>query len=89
MIGLEFVNHDENNPFFLGYDLIDGDYHVSLLTNWGNDVEIINQSLQENALIKEFNIIQNIKSHVISKYPNDGHVLNCKIVSIYDMNQLN
>lgn len=85
LIGLKLDNHDENSPNFLGFDLIDGHYHVSLLTNWGNDIEIINQSLQDNALVKDFGIITKIYNHVKSSHPNDGHVRGCKIISVYDI----
>ena len=50
LVGVRFEEHDEADEHFLGYDLIDGYCDVSLLTNWGNDVELINRSLSPNAL---------------------------------------
>ena len=35
LLGFPYSNHDESDEGFLGYDIIDGNSDVSLLTNWG------------------------------------------------------
>ncbi len=84
VIGIMFKGHAPSHKGFLGFDLIDGYNDVSLLSNWGNDISIVNQAIEKNALIKDFSTIKNIQQELRSKYPEDAHVCNCKIVSIYN-----
>lgn len=83
LVGLKFSEHDESNPRFLGFDLIDGYCDVSLLTNWGNDVDSINHSLSSNALVLSYQIIEAIQQELLRANGNDAHVEGCQIVSIY------
>lgn len=83
LVGLRFEGHDESDSRFLGYDLIDKYCDVSLLTNWGNDVEIINRSLTPFALISNRKIIEDVQAELFRTNGNDGHVEWCRIVSIY------
>lgn len=83
LLSLSFDNHEENNPQFLGYDLIDGYFDISLLTNWGNDCKIINQQISLNGLISTYKVIKEIRDYLITTYKNDSHVDSCSIVSIY------
>lgn len=83
LLGLSFDKHKENDSGFLGYDLIDGYYDVSLLTNWGNDNAVINQRISYRGLVSSYEVIQEIQEHLIEVYGNDAHVEGCYIVSIY------
>ncbi|MEQ1840449.1 MAG: hypothetical protein ABL994_08570, partial [Verrucomicrobiales bacterium] len=84
LVGLRFIDHDESQRGFLGFDLIDGYFSVSLLTNWGNDVAFINEVIGSNALVPNFQLISSIQTQLFTKYGQDNHVENCHIVSIYD-----
>ena len=86
LVGIKLNQHLLSHQNFLGFDLIDGLFDISLLTNWGNDIAIVNQHLGSNGLIKDLTIIQGIKEHLLGEYSHDGHVPGCQIVSIYDMN---
>jgi len=83
LVGLDFETHDESHPDFLGFDLIDGHDHVSLLTNWGNDVDLINQALSPAALIPTLLQIRAIQEELVNHHGEDGHVIGCRIVSLY------
>ncbi len=83
LIGVAFDEHDEKSLEFLGYDLIDGYNDVSLLTNWGNDTEIINRSISSSGLIGSRAVIEEIQEELIRSHGNDAHVEGCKITSIY------
>lgn len=83
LVGLKFSEHDESDPHFLGFDLIDGYYDVSLLTNWGNDVDSINCSLSSNALVLSYPIVEAIQQELLRTSDTDLHVEGCQIVSIY------
>ena len=83
LVGLRFDEHDENNPGFLGFDLIDSYCDVSLLTNWGNDVEIINRSLSSSGLILSRQSTEDIRKELLRTSGDDMHIEACQIVSIY------
>jgi hypothetical protein len=85
VVGLCFDEHDESDPRFLGYDLIDGCCSVSLFTNWGNSSEIINQSLSPNALVLEFEVASDIRKELLKLNADDGHVDGCRVISVYDI----
>lgn len=83
LVGVEFQAHDELAIGFLGYDLIDGCNDVSLLTNWGNDVAIVNRSISKTGLIRSRTLIEEVKEELVRSYGSDGHVDGCKVVSVY------
>jgi hypothetical protein len=84
LVGVRFGDHDIRDPGFLGFDIIDGYCHVSLLTNWGNDVEIINRSLTPNALLRNLKTAEAIFETVQTTYADDSHVDGSRIVSVYN-----
>lgn len=83
LVCFSFDSHDEGSPDFLGYDLIDPVCDVSLLTNWGNDKDIVNQAIGPRGLIRDFECISAIREHLLAAHPTDDHVKSCRIVSIY------
>ena len=87
LVGIEKVNNKEtyiekNN--FLGYDILDQKREISLLTNWGNDIEIINKYIGQNGLIKSLSKAKEIHSFLEKNYASDPHVMNCNIWAIYN-----
>jgi hypothetical protein len=88
LMGLSYSEHDETNMGFLGYDIIDGYCDVSLLTNWGNDVEVVNRSLGSNALVPTLALVQRIHEFLTSHHGDDSHVDGCQIVSVYSTRHL-
>ena len=83
IIGIEIDKHNENDALFLGYDIIDGYWDVSLLTNWGNDNEMINRLIGSNGLISNISDATRIHNHLLNDYGDDSHVDDSKIISIY------
>ena len=83
LVGLKFDKHNESDSCFLGFDLIDRYCDVSLLTNWGNDVEIINRSLSPSGLVLSRQLINEIQEELLRTSGDDSHVKGCQIVSIY------
>ena len=75
--------NQERDEAFLGFDIIDSYNSVSLLTNWGNEMETINQALASNALITDWETARKIHEELHEHWGNDGHVEGCRIVSIY------
>ena len=88
LIGFTYSDHDELDEGFLGYDIIDGYCAVSLLTNWGNDVEIVNGALGSNALIPTLAQVESIHQFLTSNHGDDNHVEGCRIVSVYSTRNL-
>ena len=83
IVGMRWHAHDESDSTFLGYDLIDSYFDVSLLTNWGNDNLFINEARGVGGLIQRLDVAERIQSHLLSSYAEDDHVDGCHIVSIY------
>ena len=88
LVGLRYSEHDETNEGFLGYDILDRCCDVSLLTNWGNDVEVVNRSLGSNALVPTLAKVESIHQYLTSHHAEDGHVIGCRIVSVYSTGHL-
>jgi hypothetical protein len=87
LVGLRLIDHDKQHRSFLGFDLLDGYFSVSLLTNWGNDVTFINQALGSNALVSNLQAISSIQTQLFDQHGEDNHVEDCHIVSLYDPKQ--
>ncbi|WP_299493749.1 hypothetical protein [Acaryochloris sp. IP29b_bin.137] len=87
LVGVKFSKHDPCDPRFLGFDLIDGYCDISLLTNWGNDVDLINCSLSSNALVLSYQKVEAIQQELLLTSRADPHVAGCQIVSIYRPNE--
>jgi len=83
LVGVEFHDHDEASQDFLGFDLIDSYHDVSVLTNWGNDVEIVNRAISKTGLIYTRASIEEVRRELLRSHGNDAHVAGCEIVSIY------
>lgn len=87
LVGLKFSEHDQSDPRFIGFDLLDGYCDISLLTNWGNDVDRINLSLSSNALVLSYQTVKDIQQELLQTNGTDPHVEGCQIVSIYRLNE--
>src|SRR5690606_10964450 len=71
-------------PDFLGFDIIDEHFDVSLLTNCGGDEDgIMNQYILENALLRDLNRALKIRDYLRQKSPEDSHAGNCKVWAVY------
>ena len=89
LVGIKFEDHDQCSPDFLGYDLIDGFDDISLLTNWGNDIEIVNRAISKNGLIYEYSSVECVRNELLRSHGNDAHVAECQIVSVYKTTETN
>jgi hypothetical protein len=83
VVGVGFEDHREDDPSFLGYDILDGFCDVSLLTNWGNDRAFLTQALGPNALVPSFEVAQCLKERILKEFSHDQHVEGCHVVSVY------
>lgn len=88
LMGFAYSEHDESDEGFLGYDIIDGYCDVSLLTNWGNDIEVVNQALGSNALVPTLAQVELIHEFLTTNYGDDSHVQGSRIVSVYSTRHL-
>lgn len=67
----------------IGYDILDGDCQFSLLTNFGNDIPIVNRYLTGNGLILLLSDVLQIHAWFLEHMPNDGHVGGSRIFAVY------
>jgi hypothetical protein len=77
-----FENNDDSKPS-LGYDILDGNYSYSLLTNFGNDITIVNGCLSRNALIRHQTQVIEVHKWFIENMSDDNHVDGCNIFVVY------
>jgi hypothetical protein len=83
LVGLSLDDHKPLDDRFLGFDIVDRFFQVSLLTNWGNDVACVNRAIGPCGLISEFDVVRGIQAELVASYTNDAHVDRCRIVSVY------
>ena len=83
IVGLKLAQHDETAVNFLGFDIMDGCFCNSLLSNFGNDLDYVNLALEKNALVKTWETVSLIKNRLEADFPDDSHVEDCRIISIY------
>lgn len=82
VVGIAFADHNEADSGFLGYDLVDGCFDVSLLTNWGNH-HAFDPLIGSNGLVRDRAVVAAIQGDLVRTARDDGHVEGCRVVSIY------
>lgn len=85
LLELRLDKHSPEDDRFRGFDIIDGYFDISLLTNFGNDIEYVNKAIESNGLISDFQIAEGIYAKLKNEFRNDAHVEDCHIISIYKM----
>lgn len=83
LIEIRLDDHSPENERFLGFDIIDGYFDISLLTNFGNDIKFVNQSLSNNGLILDIHVAEDVFQQLKNEFASDPHVEGCRIVSLY------
>jgi hypothetical protein len=53
ILNFDFIENEDNKNPIVGYDILDCDFNYSLLTNFGNDIKIVNNCLAKNGLIRQ------------------------------------
>ena len=85
LLELRLDNHSQDDERFLGFDIIDGYFDISLLTNFGNDIEYVNEMIERNGLVSDFQTAKGIYTKLKEEFGDDAHVEDCRIISIYKM----
>ena len=83
VIGFDYIDQIQGDKTILGYDILDGEMSYSLLTNFGNDIKIVNNVLSNNALIKTVVHASDVHVWFIKNKKDDPHVVGSKIVAVY------
>ena len=85
-LDIELETEPDTKEGFLGYDIIDSYYDISLLSNWGvEDIEFINSKLEKNALIADFKTAVELRDYLRLNYSEDSHADECSIWAIYEV----
>jgi hypothetical protein len=70
----------------LGFDIVDGDGCISLVTNWGTDEEdIINKHVMSNGLIGSLGTALRVRDVLRENFPEDGHAETCEVWAVYQV----
>ena len=78
----DFIELEIPNGDIVGYDILDGDLSYSLLTNFGNDIMVINSCLTRNGLIRHFDQVKIVHNWLKNNMGRDNHVIGSRIVAI-------
>ena len=86
IVGVEPEINDDHicKKGFSGYDIIDGDWYVSLIANWGTDGDnSYDRYLMGNGLIGDLNQALQVCDLLQNKFPDDQHAKRCTVWAIY------
>jgi hypothetical protein len=69
----------------LGFDILDGDFSNSLLTNCGGFPEVFsNEAINRYGLIGSMDQAYKIRDQLRIRFHGDGHAQNCEVIAVYD-----
>lgn len=80
----DFLDSEDASRQVIGYDLLDGGFRYSLLTNFGNDFTIVNDSLGPNGLIPDKEKAREIHGWFMENMPDDPHVIGSRVFAVYE-----
>ncbi len=83
ILSFDFIDNADPNRQTIGFDILDGALDYSLLTNFGNDISIVNKYLDTSGLISSREDVIKVHQWFLSEMPNDGHVHGSKICAVY------
>ena len=70
----------------LGYDIMDGDYSISLLTNCGGFPDLFDNSrINRFGLLDEVAEAYAIRDHLRVAYADDPHAGACAVIAVFDV----
>jgi len=82
VLNFDFLN-DEKTENVIGYEILDGSFSYSLLTNFGNNISPVNDCLGRNGLIRHRFQAINVHTWFLENMPSDGHVKGSMIFAVY------
>ena len=80
----DFVENEGTARHILGYDILDGAFSFSLLTNFGNDIAIVNDCLGPSGLIVRADQAAQVHEWFRSQMPDDPHVVGSRLFKVYE-----
>jgi hypothetical protein len=80
----DFMENEDTSRHVVGYDILDGGFRYSLLTNFGNDIPIVNDSLGPNGLIHEQEKAREVHRWFMENMPDDPHVIGSQLFTVYE-----
>ena len=84
ILNFDFVENEDSSKQVIGYDILDGAFHYSLLTNFGNDIAIVNGCLGNNGLIRDKAQIIGVHRWFMDNMGNDHHVIGSRTFAVYE-----
>jgi hypothetical protein len=80
----DFSDRKDTSRHVVGYEILDGAFRYSLLTNFGNDIAIVNDSLGPNGLIQDEAKAREVHAWFKTHMPEDPHVIGSKVFAVYE-----
>jgi hypothetical protein len=80
----DFFETEDTSLHVVGYDILDGAFRYSLLTNFGNDITIVNDCLGPTGLIHDKDKALEVHRWFMDNMPDDHHVIGSRLFVVYD-----
>lgn len=80
----DFADNVETSLHITGYDILDGGFRYSLLTNFGYDNAIVDDCLGPNGLIHNRDKALEVHRWFLDNMPEDSHVIGSRLFAVYD-----
>jgi hypothetical protein len=84
VLNFDYIENENPSERIMGYDILDGNFSYSLLSNFGNNVKVVNANLSGNALVRSRDVVIDIHKWFQNNMKDDAHVSNSKIFVVYD-----
>ena len=84
ILNFDYIENEINEQNRIGYEILDCNFSYSLLTNFGNDIKIVNNCLAKNALIRHKNQAIDVHNWFLKEMAQDAHVQGSKIFVVYE-----
>lgn len=83
ILNFDFIESENPSCDIIGYEILDCAFSYSLLTNFGNDIDIVNICLARNALIRHKEQAELVHKWFLDHMTNDPHVMGSRIFVVY------
>lgn len=84
ILSFAFLEHEDPTRKILGYDILDSEFGYSLLTNFGNDIEIVNDNLADNGLVLQKEVALAVYQWFKDNMTDDAHVCDSRVFTVYE-----
>lgn len=80
----DYFDNADYSRDVVGFEILDGGFRYSLLTNFGNDITIVNDCLAANGLIPDQDKAREVHRWFMENMADDPHVIESRLFTVYE-----